>query len=198
MMEYAVAHCIDRLQMLERMQKTVEAALAVRAGHKCTTQMYKMQQAETRQLQRLKFVQDKVVGSAAYTKTLKKMLDDAEREGVDRYRCAGVLVWLMHPVHTGAQLGACWRAGTAAQRTTTVGQMRPTRTSSQALAGSGGTPAQQRTAGSMIGKTTTGSAAMRRRRRATTAATAVVVRMPHAGAGVTVGDAAVKVGVGGD
>lgn len=30
MMEYAVAHCIDRLQMLERMQKTVEAALAVR------------------------------------------------------------------------------------------------------------------------------------------------------------------------
>lgn len=47
-------------------------------------------QAETRQLQRLKFVQDKVVGSAAYTKTLKKMLDDAEREGVDRYRYAVV------------------------------------------------------------------------------------------------------------
>ncbi len=31
MMEFAVAHCIDRLQMLERMHKTVEAALAVMA-----------------------------------------------------------------------------------------------------------------------------------------------------------------------
>ena len=202
-MEYAVAHCIDRLQMLERMQKTVEAALAVRAPrskHQSVNHCVTGGNAAAAAPQ-------VCAGQGCGQCSLHQ--DTKENAGRCRARGRGPIsvrrriqqhCWSKNTsvgTNPGAPLEACWSPGTAA--TATAGlllQTLPTRTKSQAaLVGNGGTRVQPRTAGSMTGKTTTGSATMLCRYRKAT--TAVVVHTPRAGV-VATGDAGVKVGVGGE
>lgn len=64
MVEACMAHCVERLQTLEKMQKMVERSI----------------DAEMRQLQRLKFVADKAGSSAAYARSLKELLRRKEQE----------------------------------------------------------------------------------------------------------------------